>query len=121
MTDKRILIVEDNPDLSMLTKLALSKKGYQVTCAGNGAEALALIEKNGMPDLILLDMKMPVMDGWEFSKVFRERFPSNGAPIMVMTAAQDSQARAREIGAESFIGKPFELQELFLTVGRMIR
>ncbi|MBC75830.1 MAG: hypothetical protein CME64_07425 [Halobacteriovoraceae bacterium] len=120
MKDKRILIVEDNSDLSMLTKLALTKVGYTVVCASNGEEALKYIETSGMPDLILLDMKMPVMDGWEFSRIYKSRFPKSAAPIIVMTAAQDSEARATEIGAEAFIGKPFELQELFASVNKMV-
>ncbi|MCO4753474.1 MAG: response regulator [Bacteriovoracaceae bacterium] len=119
MATNRILVVEDNPDLRMLTKLALTKKGFVVTCAENGQVALESIEKDGMPDLILLDMKMPIMDGWEFSKQFKEKH-DHAAPIVVMTAAQDSRGRAMEIGADSFLGKPFELDQLFDCVKNML-
>ncbi len=119
MAANRILVVEDNPDLRMLTKLALTKKGYVVNCAENGQVALETLEKNGMPDLILLDMKMPIMDGWEFSEKFKEKY-DHAVPIVVMTAAQDSRGRAMEIGADSFLGKPFDLEQLFDCVKGML-
>jgi urea transport system substrate-binding protein len=112
MKGSNILIVEDNIDLRNLTKLALEKKGHKVICAENGKVALDFIEKQGIPDLILLDMKMPVMDGWEFAQEFGNRF-GRSAPIVVMTAAEDSKKRAMEIGADSYIGKPFELAGLY--------
>lgn len=112
MGQDKIMLIEDNRDLINLLKLALQKKNYEVLTAENGKDALELIEKVGMPDLILLDMKMPIMDGWEFAKKFGDQY-GRQAPIVVMTAAEDSKTRAMEIGADSYIGKPFELENLF--------
>lgn len=112
MDKPNILIVEDNKDLRLLIKMALERKGFIVNTSENGEEALERIGEEGMPDLIFLDMKMPIMDGWEFSKQFSKLY-GNAAPIVVMTAAQDSKARADEIGAHSSLGKPFQLGELF--------
>lgn len=119
MSEKKILIIEDNVDLLSLVKMALSKKGYIVLTSENGQEALNLIEKEGVPDLILLDMKMPIMDGWEFGKEFGDKY-GRSAPIIVMTAAEDSQTRAMEIGADSYIGKPFELSSLYELLDNML-
>ncbi len=68
-----------------------------------------------MPALILLDMKMPGMDGWEFSRHFRARYDRQ-APIVVLTAAENARRRAEEIGAEGYLGKPFEIAELVAMV-----
>ena len=119
MNRPNILIVEDNKDLRLLIKMALERKGFIVHTSENGKEALERIDEEGMPDLILLDMKMPIMNGWEFSNQFSKRY-GNAVPIVVMTAAQDSKARADEIGARSFLGKPFQLGELFDCVDTML-
>jgi CheY-like chemotaxis protein len=64
---------------------------------------------------VLLDMRMPRMDGWAFSKIFRERY-GRRIPIVVVTAAEDSKLRADEIGADADLGKPFELDKLYEVV-----
>jgi len=93
-------------------------EGYEAFRASNGREALDLVGR-GMPDLILLDMKMPVMSGWEFAAGLQKAYAKR-APIVVMTAAEDARDRAREIGAESWISKPFELDELVRAVRRFV-
>lgn len=112
MEGARVLIIEDNADLLNLIQMALNTKGYVTYTAENGKKGLDTIEREGLPDVILLDMKMPVMDGWEFSRKFGNDY-GRSAPIVVMTAAEDSRKRAMEIGADSYIGKPFKLQALF--------
>ncbi len=68
------------------------------------------------PDLVLLDMRMPIMDGWEFARRYR-RGPEPHAPIVVLTAARDAAERAAEIDANGYLGKPFGVEELLTLVG----
>ena len=109
-----VLIADDDQDLLDVTADALSIRGYRVATARNGREALDRLEVE-LPQLILLDMSMPVMDGWEFTKVLRERH-GRKIPLVVTTAAMDSQLRADEVGAAADLGKPFELEELYAVV-----
>ncbi len=113
---RKILVVDDDRDLQTLVAFVLESEGYQVETASDGQQGLDMVER-GMPALILLDMKMPVMDGWEFAREFHARYNS-GAPILVLTAAEDARKRAEEIGAATWIGKPFDLDALVATVAR---
>ncbi len=113
---RRVLIVDDDESIREFVSWALSEDGYEVGIAQDGAAALALIEK-WTPDVILLDMRMPTMNGWEFSKRYRELYLSR-APIIVLTAARDATSSAREIGAEAYLSKPFDLEELLALVER---
>jgi DNA-binding response OmpR family regulator len=106
-----LLLVEDELDLLDLEREALTDKGYRVVTAQNGAEALERI-RDEVPALILLDMRMPVMDGWTFARLVRENY-GRQIPIAVVTAAEDSKLRADEIGADADLGKPFEMRELY--------
>src|SRR5437588_8956648 len=110
-----ILEVEDEPSLRELVAEVLGMVGYSVETAVNGQEALEKIERTH-PALILLDMRMPVLDGWGVARKLRER--GNQIPIVVMTAAQSAQRWAEEIGADGFLGKPFEIDDLIDIVGR---
>jgi CheY-like chemotaxis protein len=116
---KKILIIDDEKDLTDLIKEELLEKGYDISTSENGKEALDLIAKEGLPDLILLDMKMPVMNGWEFSQTFIDLY-GRSCPIVVLTAADDSRTRAMEIGADSYLGKPFEFERLFRLIESML-
>lgn len=120
MNDQRtVLVMEDDAELLELVTFVLEDSGYQVQRALNGCEGLAVIAR-GMPDLILLDMKMPVMDGWEFAREFRTRYNS-AAPIIVLTAAENARKRAEEIGADGWLGKPFDIDTLARVVGQHIQ
>ncbi|PTL85681.1 response regulator [Vitiosangium sp. GDMCC 1.1324] len=116
MTGAHILVVDDDPDLREVVTLMLEAAGYRVRQAENGQIALERI-KEELPGLILLDMKMPVMDGWSFAAEFHARY-AHRVPIVVITAAEDARHRAREVEAEGWIGKPFELDELGTAVLR---
>jgi urea transport system substrate-binding protein len=106
-----ILIVEDDDGILFTVTESLTSDGFNTREANNGLVALNTIEKDGLPDLILLDMKMPVMDGWTFAAEFRKRY-GNKTPIVVMTAAGDASKRAMEIDANGWISKPFSLERL---------
>jgi two-component system, chemotaxis family, chemotaxis protein CheY len=114
-----ILVVDDDDVILGFIEMALKDEGYEVLQAPNGAAALELTRSH-QPGLILLDMKMPVMDGWAFAKAYFEE-PRARAPIVVMTAAADAARRAEDIGAEAYLPKPFDLDDLLILVGRMTR
>lgn len=111
-----ILIVDDDPAILGTVADILDLEGYQVQTAQNGQEALLRLRET-RPSLVLLDMRMPVMDGWGFSRALVAE--GIKLPIIVMTAARDARAWAAEIGAEAFVSKPFELPDLLATVERV--
>jgi DNA-binding response OmpR family regulator len=116
---KTVLVIDDDRDLLDLVSFALEDEGYKVETAANGREGLEKVRRE-MPDLILLDMKMPLMDGWQFAQEFHARFDEK-APIVVLTAAENARKRAAEIGAQGWIGKPFDLDDLSRVVATHIR
>jgi len=110
-----ILVVDDDPGILAMLRDFLESEGLAVRTATNGAEALsALGEVN--PSLILLDMRMPVLDGWAFASALRER--RLDYRIVVMTAAENAGRWADEIGADGYIAKPFDVDELLRTIER---
>ncbi len=111
---RHVLVVDDDVDLLDLTAEVIEAEGFGVVRAHDGAQALDAVDRE-MPDLILLDMKMPVMDGWEFARRFHERY-GHRAPIVVVTAASDARKRAADIGAEGWLDKPFAVDALLKLV-----
>jgi DNA-binding response OmpR family regulator len=112
--DEAVLVVDDDAELLGMLQMVLEEAGYRVITAGEGHEALKKVEEE-LPGVILLDMKMPGMDGWEFARELRARH-DRLVPIVVLTAAEDARQRAEEIEAESYLGKPFEIPELLALV-----
>lgn len=114
----RVLVVDDDEGIRELIAMALSDEGYGVQTACHGAEALDLIDL-APPDLILLDMRMPVMDGWEFVRLYRQ---SSGpqAPIVALTAGRDALNGAARIAVAGSLPKPFELDKLLELVAGLI-
>jgi DNA-binding response OmpR family regulator len=110
-----ILVVEDDPDILSSVADILDFEGYAVETAMDGSIALSILE-NVQPTLILLDMRMPVLNGWEFARILKER--GIKVPILVMTAAQDARRWAEEIGAEGFIPKPFHVMDLLDAIAK---
>jgi CheY-like chemotaxis protein len=113
MLDGPILIIDDDPAILLTVAAILEYEGYPVAQACNGAEGLDKLAQV-QPKLVLLDMRMPVLDGWGFAHALQER--GIHLPILVMTAAQDAGRWAREIGATGYIAKPFELTGLINAV-----
>lgn len=111
---KYVLVVEDDPDLRVFVQEVLEEAGYRVLAAGDGQDALEQASAQA-PDLILLDMRMPRMDGWEFARAFRARHIRR-VPIIVFTAATDAAQRAAQIQADGYLPKPFELADLLAIV-----
>ncbi|HET6921601.1 MAG TPA: response regulator [Anaeromyxobacteraceae bacterium] len=113
---RTVLIVEDDPDLLALEEAVLAEAGYRVASAADGVEALERVERE-MPGLILLDMRMPRMDGWNFAREFRARH-GDACPIAVITAAENARLRAQEIQAHAWLEKPFDLEDVLALVAR---
>ncbi len=111
-----VLVVDDDEAILEIVTTILEAEGYPVQTATNGAEALALVER-ARPSLVLLDMRMPVLDGWGFARELRARGVQ--LPILVMTAAQDARRWADEIGADGYLAKPFDLLHLLDAVQRL--
>jgi CheY-like chemotaxis protein len=115
-----ILIVDDDPAIRDVVSDILEMSDYEVMTACNGAEALDLIRIDP-PAAVLLDLMMPVMDGWEFIRQYRSEVPGAPAPVVIMSAARDASAAAGQLGAEGFLSKPFEIETILDIVGRVAR
>ena len=116
---KRILVVDDEARLAHLVRGYLEQDGYEVATAGNGREAL-LISREFGPDLIILDLMMPEMDGWEFMRHLRRE---QDTPVIMLTARVDENDRIAglEMGADDYLAKPFSPRELMARVRAVLR
>ena len=115
-----ILIAEDYDDNRELLRLLLASANYEVLEARNGQECLDLAWENP-PDLIMVDLSMPGLDGWEVFKALKANALTSHIPCVAVTAHTDhDRARALQSGFSDFVGKPFKTEELLLTVARLI-
>lgn len=113
MSPKRILIVDDEPDLVETLRFPLEMEGYQVLVAENGEMGLTLARKE-RPDLIILDLMLPKLDGYKVCRLlkFDERFKK--IPVLMVTAKTQEKDRllGKETGADEYITKPFDIEQL---------
>jgi signal transduction histidine kinase/serine phosphatase RsbU (regulator of sigma subunit) len=118
----KVLIVDDEPINRQVLINHLSVYGYTITQASNGLEAIALIEGGLKPDVVLLDVMMPKMTGYEVTKKLRERFPSTELPILLLTAKIQVQdiVMGLNIGANDYLAKPIAKDELMARIGTQI-
>jgi CheY-like chemotaxis protein len=105
-----VLIVDDDLDLREMLVHLLALIDVDAGTARNGLEALRSCERR-LPDVILLDMKMPIMDGWTFCRELHSRY-ARRPPVIVISAAPDPAERAAEVNAEAWLGKPFDAGDL---------
>lgn len=116
-----VLVVDDDPDILEALSEILEAEGFEIRRARNGKEALEKLEPDP-PQLILLDLMMPVMDGWEFAQRLRQLPPRvANIPIIVLSADRNVSNKAAEIGAVGHLAKPFELNDLLDMVRRSFR
>lgn len=119
MADKKILVADDEANIRELVRMYLEKDGFQVTAVNDGTQALIQI-KQSPPDLLVLDLMMPGMDGWEVCR--RLRMSSN-LPILMLTARDDDIDKivGLEMGADDYLTKPFNPRELVARVRAILR
>ena len=119
---KKLLIVEDNGTNRLILNHKLSKMGFEVACAENGVEALGLL-RQGKPDLILMDVSMPVMDGLEATQQIRKfDCEASSVPIVGFSAHNHAEIRQRclDVGMDEFLCKPVQDKAMLATINRVI-
>lgn len=118
---KRVLVCDDDPLLVDLVSHRLSSRGYDVTVAADGAEALQLMA-DAPPDALVLDAMMPVLDGYELLRRVREDPRTAKLPVIMLSARRQEQdvLSALELGASDYIVKPFIPEELVVRLGRLL-
>jgi twitching motility two-component system response regulator PilG len=121
MRKNRILIVEDEESLLKLESILLSAKGYIVTGVMDGRTALEKISME-KPDLVLLDIMLPSLDGFEVCRRIKEDPETGAIPVVILTARKNSQDHARglEAGADAYITKPFKSMQVMETIASLL-
>ncbi|TDF97736.1 response regulator transcription factor [Paenibacillus piri] len=116
----KILIVDDDPFIRQLIKLALRNEETQLLDSSNGLEALELLERT-MVDLVILDIMMPLMDGWELCKEIRIRYPD--LPLLMVTAKSEPAHKVKgfQLGTDDYVVKPFDPMELAMRVKALMK
>ena len=119
---KHVLVVEDEPDTAELIELHLKNDGYRVTVAGDGDQALKKVHKH-MPDLVILDLMIPEINGVEVCKFIRKDTATQSIPIIMCTAktGEIDKILGLELGADDYVTKPFSPRELLLRVKNLIK
>ena len=117
-TIRRLLVIEDDDAVREMLEMVLDSEGFEVVTAHHGAAAIAMLDEVE-PSLILLDMKMPVLDGWEFLERYRRR-PGAKVPVVVLTAAYDAARRAADVAADAYVAKPFAIDDLVRVIERYL-
>ncbi len=122
MTSKTILVVEDEPDFQKLIRHILEQEGYETFMASNGAQGLKVL-KERVPDMILLDIRLPDMDGYEICRIIRSNPRHGRVPIIMVTIESEVKniVRGLKIGADDYIIKPFVPEELLARVKGLFR
>ncbi|MDE2661969.1 MAG: response regulator transcription factor [Gemmatimonadota bacterium] len=122
MPDAQILVVDDEPDILSVLVYHLSREGYRVTTAVNGQGALTTAQAE-QPDLIILDLMLPGIDGYEVLQRLRRGERTSSTPVILLTARREEDERVKgfEVGADDYITKPFSARELTLRVEALLR
>jgi CheY-like chemotaxis protein len=114
----RVLVIDDDDGVCEILREALTDEGYAVATVPHGAAALELV-KHHQPAVIILDLRMPIMDGWSFVEQYR-RQATPAAAVILLSAIRDLEESARRIGAVGYISKPFELTDVVSKIERCI-
>ena len=114
-----ILIVDDDFGVRAMLQTALEQEGYGLMLACNGKEALECIEQR-QPNLVLLDLMMPVMNGWQFLDEIKNRPDLAQLPILLLSASRDAAATAQGYNVKGYVSKPFELERLLSQIANHV-
>ena len=114
----RVLVIDDDDDICEVLREALTDEGYAVATVPHGAAALELV-KHHQPAVIILDLRMPIMDGWSFAEQYR-RTAKPAASLILLSALKDIEESAKRIGAAAWVQKPFELDHVVSTIEHCI-
>ena len=117
---RKILVVDDEQQLALALKIRLQSRGYEVATAGDGQQALELIEQTP-PDLIVLDVLMPVMDGYSCLREINTRFGRSKLPIIILTARDRMKDLFDLEGIEDYVVKPFDHEDLIARIERTFK
>ena len=116
-TTSQILVVDDEPQVVWMLQFSLEAEGYQTLSAGDGRAALDEVHEHH-PSVVLLDIMMPVMDGWAFLEEL-QALPADERPRVIVVSARSSlrdRAKAAELGADAFVAKPFSVDDLLVVL-----
>ncbi len=116
---KKILVIDDEPDILLVIKVRLSARGYTIFYAANGKEGLEVV-KTESPDLIICDVLMPVMDGFAFYKELKKNPATVDIPVLILTARGRMEDSFRVVGVDDFLDKNFEPKELVAKVEQLL-
>ena len=118
----KILVVDDEVQLIQMVQIRLEASGYEVVTANDGEEGIEKA-KSENPDLVLLDIMMPVMDGYEACKILKSDPQTNKIPIIYLSAKaqEDDLQNGKESGADAFVKKPFETPELLAKIEELLK
>lgn len=122
MPDERILVVDDEPDILSLLVYQFSRNGFRVSTAVDGRSAISSA-RDEHPDLVVLDLMLPDVDGYEVLKTLREDEDTHEIPVILLTARKEEEERVRgfEVGADDYVTKPFSARELVLRAKALLR
>lgn len=119
---KKIMVVDDDPVILETIHLNLTKRGYETVAFTNGNDALNNIAENH-PDLIILDVIMPEMDGWEVLKIIKDHYPQEELKVLLLTAKstdRDKMIGTSILKADGYVTKPFDLQDLLQSIHELL-
>ena len=117
---RKILVVDDEQQLALALKIRLQSRGYEVLTAGDGQQALDLVERE-QPDMVILDVLMPVMDGYSCLREINNRFGRNKLPIIILTAWDRMKDLFDLEGIEDYVIKPFDHEDLIARIERTFK
>jgi two-component system, OmpR family, alkaline phosphatase synthesis response regulator PhoP len=122
MPRKKILLADDEEDIKVVVKFYLESRGYDVLTAYDGLDTISMAESE-LPDLILLDVMMPVLDGFEVARRLKANMNTRGIPIIMLSAASQAESvkRGMDAGARDYVIKPFEPQALEKMIENVLR
>jgi DNA-binding response OmpR family regulator len=118
----RVLVAEDERDVAELIRYTLAREGFDVILASNGADALRLVREN-LPDLVLLDLMLPQVNGWELCRRLKQDPATRALPVIIVTARAEEGDKVLgfEVGADDYVTKPFSTRELVARVRAVVR